>query len=174
MSPKEILETERAKHPHLTRREWYREIYLNSDHWKTLRELAFKAHGRRCERCRKSFQIDVHHLTYRNIFDVTAADLQVLCRRCHGKTHKHNLHTFDDPVRITCLKKFGIPDEIVAMIRVNLRGRRQSPANIYAAIDRTIEELNDSGKLSPQLHADLFACRRGKRAMRVHSLQNPK
>lgn len=29
----------------------------------------------------------MHHLNYRNLYDVTTADLRVLCRRCHYLAH---------------------------------------------------------------------------------------
>lgn len=71
----------------LTQKEWYRTIYLLSDHWKHLRSSALKTKGECCEDCKKTKRLDVHHLNYRNIFDVALDDLQILCRRCHEKRH---------------------------------------------------------------------------------------
>lgn len=72
----------------LTRKEWYRTIYLKSGHWKELRQRAFEAHGRICAGCQKTDgALDVHHLRYGFIFDVEPRDLQVLCRSCHDKEH---------------------------------------------------------------------------------------
>ena len=70
-----------------TWREWYREVYLQSDHWKNLRLLAMKHHGKRCHSCYSKEQLDVHHLRYGNIYDVKVQDLQVLCRVCHMQEH---------------------------------------------------------------------------------------
>lgn len=69
-------------------REWYRTVYLLSDHWKRLRgtKLASKPN---CERCGAS-AIDVHHVRYRKIFDVKLRDLLSLCRKCHIEEHEKN------------------------------------------------------------------------------------
>ncbi len=72
----------------MTQRLWYRQVYLLSQHWKHLRGLVLKAPDPVCSDCEKTKRLDVHHLNYRNIFDVTPADLQILCRRCHKKRHK--------------------------------------------------------------------------------------
>ncbi len=39
--------------------------------------------------CGTRKRLDVHHLNYKNIHDVTVDDLQVLCRKCHNKEHGH-------------------------------------------------------------------------------------
>ena len=72
----------------MTWRAWYRTIYLKSDHWKALRKLALHTHGKKCHKCSKAVRLDVHHLNYRNIFDVEVTDLQILCRPCHKAEHQ--------------------------------------------------------------------------------------
>ena len=32
--------------------------------------------------------MDVHHIGYKNLYDVTVNDLTTLCRRCHDELHK--------------------------------------------------------------------------------------
>lgn len=71
----------------LTQKEWYWKVYLKSDHWKELRERAFALHGRYCAKCSATKRLDVHHITYRWIFDVTPEHLQILCRPCHQQEH---------------------------------------------------------------------------------------
>lgn len=66
---------------------WYRETYLKSEHWKELRSLAFEIYGKKCAVCGTKKKLDVHHLNYRRIWDVTVADLQVLCRKHHKEEH---------------------------------------------------------------------------------------
>lgn len=63
----------------------YRE-YLKSDHWKCLRKKAVETWGDRCCSCSVP-RVDVHHLRYGNLFDVTVEDLLPLCRRCHDAVH---------------------------------------------------------------------------------------
>lgn len=82
-----ILDAELLKHG-LPRKVWYRTIYLHSEHWKTLRLHALDHHGRKCHNCQSTRFLDVHHLRYSSIYDVTVDDLQILCRPCHDKTHE--------------------------------------------------------------------------------------
>lgn len=72
----------------IERQHWYRNTYLKSDHWNSLRlrKLA-KQHGK-CKVCMKeAWNNDVHHLNYRNLYDVRLNDLVVLCRPCHTLVH---------------------------------------------------------------------------------------
>jgi tRNA/tmRNA/rRNA uracil-C5-methylase (TrmA/RlmC/RlmD family) len=66
---------------------WYRDVYLNSPHWRALRasKLALKPV---CELCGSSRNIQVHHSNYRLIFDVTTDDLVTLCEFCHQDEHE--------------------------------------------------------------------------------------
>lgn len=68
------------------RQQWYREEYLTSQHWKSLRESKLQRNPS-CEKCGSRQRLDVHHLRYRNIFDVELSDLQTLCRLCHDAIH---------------------------------------------------------------------------------------
>jgi len=70
-----------------TRRDWYRNIYLCSEHWKQLRKEK-KRLNPVCEICGSKKKLDVHHKNYRGIYDVLLEDLQTLCRRCHNSRHK--------------------------------------------------------------------------------------
>jgi len=71
----------------LSRKEWYSRIYLRSDHWKNLRQEKYWQVGRKCEKCAVVDKLEVHHLNYRNIYDVTIHDLQVLCPDHHDEAH---------------------------------------------------------------------------------------
>lgn len=63
--------------------------YLNSRHWKILRAMKLKT-VKHCEyhRCQRREHLDVHHIRYRNLYDVTLKDLRVLCREHHKQAHK--------------------------------------------------------------------------------------
>lgn len=69
------------------RQVWYRKVYLLSEHWKGLRKMKLKINPR-CEICGVKRKLDVHHLRYKNIYDVLVEDLQTLCRKCHKKHHR--------------------------------------------------------------------------------------
>lgn len=60
--------------------------YLKTDHWRELRKRAIDRWGDRCSNCSVP-GVDVHHLRYGNLFDVTEDDLMPLCRRCHDAVH---------------------------------------------------------------------------------------
>lgn len=64
--------------------------YLETAHWKHLRYQRLVVAGFRCEDCNRkpeSGVLQVHHLRYRNWFDVLVSDLRALCARCHSIRH---------------------------------------------------------------------------------------
>lgn len=81
---------------------FYRETYLKSEHWQNLRLQKLVESDCLCLRCGKqSHHNDVHHLTYKKLYDVKTVDLVVLCRKCHDFVHEKldqvNLLTEEDP-----------------------------------------------------------------------------
>ena len=60
--------------------------YLNSDAWKAKRAQVLKAAGGKCRRC-GARATEVHHETYKRIFNERLSDLTALCRGCHEKEH---------------------------------------------------------------------------------------
>ena len=65
---------------------WY-PIYLRSPHWQRTRKLALKRAGHRCESCKATGPLEVHHLTYVRLRQELPEDLRVLCRDCHADVH---------------------------------------------------------------------------------------
>lgn len=59
-------------------------VYLRSEDWKYKRK---KKNPRRCGICASEKNLDIHHLNYKNLYDVEMSDLRVLCRRCHFLCH---------------------------------------------------------------------------------------
>ena len=65
----------------------YREEYLKSNEWKTLRDTIIGS-GCDCQCCKNVKASDVHHMVYRNIVDITLDDLIPVCRTCHNILHQ--------------------------------------------------------------------------------------
>ena len=66
-------------------RERYRR-YLQSDAWKTKRKAVLQAAGYRCRRCGAP-ATEVHHETYKRIYNERMSDLTALCSNCHEAAH---------------------------------------------------------------------------------------
>lgn len=62
--------------------------YLLSKKWKEFRERAFEFYGKECGRCGNRHRLEIHHRTYRNIYNETLSDVIVLCKHCHKSAHK--------------------------------------------------------------------------------------
>lgn len=73
--------------PYANRKQWYSEIYLQSEHWKNIRAGALERAKERCQLCNKDERLQVHHRTYENLGHEQDCDLTVLCRACHAKFH---------------------------------------------------------------------------------------
>jgi 5-methylcytosine-specific restriction endonuclease McrA len=72
--------------------------YLQSKEWQKVRAKVFEERGRICERCQKDLNgkiADVHHKTYKNLFNEKLEDLEVLCRPCHQLEHQDKRHSKD-------------------------------------------------------------------------------
>ena len=68
-------------------RDWYRNTYLYSNHWKELRASVLTPE-KLCEVCKRRPAGDVHHLRYKSIYDVKPKDLKAVCHPCHEQLHK--------------------------------------------------------------------------------------
>lgn len=69
------------------KREYF--AYLDSGHWKSLRQEAFKRDGGKCSQCGSGKRLCGHHKRYRkNLRLCTVDDIQTMCEKCHVKHHK--------------------------------------------------------------------------------------
>ena len=62
--------------------------YLRSKHWRSIRARALKRDSRRCQTCRRTRRLEVHHLTYERLGEERLEDLVTLCQRCHSTAHQ--------------------------------------------------------------------------------------
>lgn len=61
--------------------------YLETPEWKERRRMALLAGQHRCNRCRSTAPLHVHHRTYAHVGDEWPEDLEVLCADCHRAEH---------------------------------------------------------------------------------------
>ena len=62
--------------------------YLKSEEWAEVKIELLTQRGCKCERCGKETEsLDVHHKTYKNLFNEEPEDLILLCRSCHNFEH---------------------------------------------------------------------------------------
>lgn len=71
--------------------------YLKSAKWKAFRKQALIHYGSVCSKCPSTTKLQVHHLTYINIFKETLADVVILCKSCHGVAHAKKPKTQKPP-----------------------------------------------------------------------------
>lgn len=62
--------------------------YLKSNEWKAIKKKVRRRDKNQCQICFYNKKLNVHHMTYRSIFNENFNDLVLLCKRCHGKLHK--------------------------------------------------------------------------------------
>lgn len=61
--------------------------YIQSKSWEKIRLRIIKQRKSKCENCGSTEHLQVHHKTYKNLFNEKDNDLQVLCRSCHYSVH---------------------------------------------------------------------------------------
>lgn len=62
--------------------------YLESEHWKFIRESVISRDGRKCTKCGSTHNLQAHHRFYRSEWTMTKeSDCITLCRSCHEAHH---------------------------------------------------------------------------------------
>lgn len=108
-------------------RNWYWNVYLKSEHWKNLKAQKLGV-SPFCEDCGSRRCLDVHHLNYRNLFDVQLSDLKTLCRNCHEAIHRIQ----GRPIRSRNSLRISqgqFPESAVQSIRARAQERMERLAN---------------------------------------------
>lgn len=106
--------------------------YLKSDHWKSLRNRKLSHSKRRCAICGSKERLEVHHLQYKNIFDVDLTDLRILCNRCHKLYHELKKSGSVKPVAGSHQKQFANARHYVKLALGMIRPRR-SERKLYSS-----------------------------------------
>jgi len=85
--------------------ESYKE-YLVSPEWQRLKTLKLKQADNRCQLCNSPDKLNIHHRTYKRIYEEDLNDLTVLCSYCHYRFHeKLSKIVFDEINEYTSLIK---------------------------------------------------------------------
>jgi len=66
--------------------------YLLSKKWSWYRIKILKRDNFQCSECESKENLNVHHLTYRNLGNEQMKDLITLCNKCHKKAHFYDLN----------------------------------------------------------------------------------
>lgn len=61
-------------------------LYLQSDDWRQKKKSKLSK-NKNCAICNSKESLDIHHIFYRNWYDVENSDLRILCRKCHFTCH---------------------------------------------------------------------------------------
>lgn len=88
----ERRERERAEQERLRaiqNREWWAryDAYLRSPQWKQKAEAVKRRAGGMCEGCEMRKATQVHHLTYKHVFEEFLWELRAICDVCHERVH---------------------------------------------------------------------------------------
>lgn len=89
---KRSIESQRAKIRIVNKRDKFIRSdyvdYLKSKEWKSIRLKVIKDRNGKCENCNSTRKLQVHHLTYENLYSEGFKDLKLLCKKCHAKEHE--------------------------------------------------------------------------------------
>ncbi len=63
-------------------------LYLESDKWKQIRQKILERDGYKCRICGANYNLHIHHLTYKRLYDENKDDLITVCESCHKAYHE--------------------------------------------------------------------------------------
>ena len=86
-----------------------KEEYYQSKEWQAKRLVILQRAKYQCEKCGANLKLDIHHLTYKNLYHELPEDLVALCRECHKKADAIRSHTnwYNNALDTYMSKKYG-------------------------------------------------------------------
>lgn len=158
---------------------WYNQVYLKSSHWKCLRILALTRDSNKCTKCGSSENLNVHHVKYKQIYDVGVEDLSTLCKTCHLNEHNKKPNIYVKPDRkLVGLEVFvnkykniyKLPENVWdVFITCMARRPNETEARVARRAKATIKRLKKMGHLTPDINLKLSAMRAGKIGRRART-----
>jgi hypothetical protein len=79
--------------------------YLKTPHWQHIKIEVKKKYNNKCNKCKSTKKLNVHHLTYANFGKEKLEDLVLLCEKCHTKVHCNEDNTIKKNQPIYNVKK---------------------------------------------------------------------
>lgn len=93
----------------------YTDYINNSLKWQKIRAAILERDKHRCQKCKKNYDLHVHHITYDHLFNEEnyPQDLITLCKNCHKA-----LHDSDDKDRLNEQLKTIVPKslKVISMV----------------------------------------------------------
>lgn len=143
-------------------REYYRNYYLHSEHWCSLRKQKLIINPF-CENCGSKTCLDIHHIDYKSLYNVEITDLVTLCRFCHNHLHKEERNK-----KREARKRLNEHSQYLKT-KKELKKPKQK-INFYIAYYTTIGIINILKKDYNDLYKNKFSPnRQGKRYKRIIS-----
>lgn len=71
------------------------DAYLESEQWQQKRRKALARDGYLCQGCMERPATEVHHLTYKNVFNEFLFELVSVCSKCHVSFHGQEIEGVD-------------------------------------------------------------------------------
>ena len=105
--------------------------YLQSEHWKVKRKEKLLINNK-CELCGIDTGLNIHHNSYKNLYNEPLEDLNTLCSSCHSICHKSNATNVRNIVILS--KKH------INMIRELTATEIQVLFNIYNGVDSIVKK----------------------------------
>jgi len=146
--------------------------YITGPIWQRQRAEALREFGNVCPGCAATHGLQVHHLRYGNLYDITTEDLIPLCERCHMVVHNSDtlrfklndcktvrekrqtlmLHLNKNPYsRKDCREVERYRAQIAAKGKGNEKSPTIKTTNKIASLERRIARLTRRGRNSSYL-----------------------
>jgi len=84
--------------------------YIDSKEWKSIRNRRIIIDESKCVLCKKNHRLNVHHLTYKRMYQEHLFDLITLCCNCHRAVHR-----WDPPKNTPCFVRGDFWDVILKL-----------------------------------------------------------
>lgn len=110
--------------------------YLLSIDWKNKREEVLKINLYKCQRCNNTTHLNIHHWTYKRLYNENLSDLFCICSECHNEFHK--LYWFKSLLKTTKLFIENKPIDISTTTRIKKVRISRKQANNFIPTDEFI------------------------------------